>query len=171
MPSKRRSFLAEVGSVALISVAGCAANAPENAETNEDCPTFDDEKSVCTDALSEPVFVLADHTEVTPDDQIVTFRLYNRSDQMFQETAFREIRKKVGPNQWKRVGQDERSGNPAFVPAGNSIGWKVTFSQDPPNEAAIDVDSGEKIRYAFVVRGQLKNGEEQNYVATVTVDF
>jgi len=47
----------------------------------------------------------------------------------------------------------------------------VTFSQDPPDEAAIDVDSGEKNRYAFVVRGQLKNGEEKNYVATATADF
>lgn len=163
--------MAEVGSVALISVAGCAANAPENAETNRECPTFGDTESICADAVSEPVFVLADHTEVTPDDRTVTFRLYNRSDQMFLETDFREIRKKVGPNQWERVGPDERSGNPAFVPAGDSIGWDVTFSQNPPNKAVIDVESGEKTRYAFVVRGQLKNDEEKNYVATVTTDF
>jgi len=97
MPSKHRSFLTGISSVALISVAGCAANAPKNAETNQECPTFGDTESICADAVSEPVFVLADRTGVTPDDRTVTFRLYNRSDQMFLETDFREIRKKSRP--------------------------------------------------------------------------
>lgn len=171
MPSKRRSFLTRISGVALISVAGCAANAPKSAETNQECPTFGDTESICADAVSEPVFVLADHTKVTPDDRTVTFRLYNRSDQVFLTKDFWEVRKKIGPNQWKRVGPDVRSGNPTWVPAGDSIRWKMAFSTDPPNKAVIDVESGEKTRYAFVVRGQLKNDEEKNYVATVTTDF